>query len=270
MDYYRIRKEELGLNAAIPVSVLGQAGEVFYEAALAILSEIEEKNARGRRSVFIVPVGPTGQYPILARLVNERRTSLKRTWFFNMDEYLGPDGAWIDLDHPLSFRSFMEKNFYSRIDPSLVMPPEQRIFPDPAQPQALDALLESLGGADLCCGGIGINGHLAFNEPEDMDPADFARLPTRVVRIAPETRAINAGGDLGGALEDMPKLGVTIGMRQILGSKKLRLYCFRDWHRGAVRRAAYGAKTASFPASLAQGHPDARITISENAAHAAY
>ena len=177
-----------------------------------------------------------------------------------MDEYLLDEKTWIDPSDRLSFRGFMQRNVYARIDPQLVMPEQQRIFPDPTDPGALTAKLDSLGGADLCVGGIGINGHLAFNEPQpDLSPAEFSALTTRVLAISPETRTANAIGDLGGAIEDMPRYAATIGIREILGAKRVCLGVFREWHRAVVRRAACGEVSASFPVTLLQNHPDARI-----------
>lgn len=92
-DYYRISAEELGQGARVPLLKLGDSGEVFYQMALAMVTEIERKNALGEKTVFICPVGPVGQYPIFVRLVNERQLSLKSCWFINMDEYLTDDGA---------------------------------------------------------------------------------------------------------------------------------------------------------------------------------
>ena len=67
-----------------------------------------------------------------------------------------------------------------------------------------------------------------------------------------------------------PKKCVTIGMKQILNARKLRLGVFRDWHRAVVRRAAYGEKTAAFPVTLAQSHPDALVLVNANAAKQPY
>lgn len=266
-DYYRLTPQELGKDAKLPILKTGDSGEAFYELAQEMTGIIRERNKAGKRTVFIVPVGPVGQYPIFVRLVNEEKLSLKNCWFFNMDEYLTDGGEWIDKEDPLSFRGFMDREVYSRIDPALVMPEEQRIFPDPKDPERGDRLLEELGGADACFGGIGITGHLAFNEPQPgLTPEAFAALPTRILDIAPETRATNCAGDLGGALEEMPKKCVTIGMKQILGAKKLRLAVFRDWHRAVCRRAAYGEVTADFPATLAQRHPDALLIVNNVAA----
>ena len=64
----------------------------------------------------------------------------------------------------------------------------------------------------------------------------------------------------------MPKRAVTIGIKQILGARKVRLGIFREWHRSVVRQAAYGPVTAHFPASLLQNHPDAVIYANSTAA----
>ncbi len=269
-DYFTIPKEELGKNSKIPLVALGTAGEVFYEMALDMIANIKANNTAGKRTVFICPVGPVGQYPIFVRLVNEQNINLNNVWFFNMDEYLTNDKKWIPESNRLSFRGFMNRTVYSRIKPELVMPENQRIFPDPEKPEKGDCLLNELGGPDVCYGGIGITGHMAFNEPENIPATEFALRPTRVLAISPETRATNSIGDLGGALSAMPEYCVTIGMKQILSAKKLRLYCFRDWHRAVVRQAAYGEISALFPVTLAQQHPDARITFCANVAEAAY
>lgn len=266
-DYYKISVGELGENAKIPLLKLGDSGEVFYEIALEMVNTIKTHNAAGKKTVFICPVGPVGQYPIFVRLINRERIPLENCWFINMDEYLNEDGSWIEKSHPLSFRGFMEREVYGRLDPALRMPEEQRVFPDPNNTGHIPELIGTLGGVDIAFGGIGINGHIAFNEPQDgLSPAQFAGLGTRVLDIAKETRTINSVGDLNGAIDAMPRKCVTIGMSEILGARKIRLGVFRDWHRSVVRQAAYGEISAHFPATLLQKHPDAMIIVNENAA----
>ena len=270
-DYYHITAENLGKDAKVPLRVLGDSGEIFYEMALAMVNEIREHNERGEKTVFICPVGPVGQYPIFVRLVNEAKLSLANCWFINMDEYLTDDDEWIDENDPLSFRGFMNREVYGKISPDLLMPEEQRVFPDPHDLGRIPALIEELGGVDVAFGGIGITGHLAFNEPDpSLTPEEFAQLKTRTLDIHPETRATNCTADLGGALEDMPHRCVTIGINEILGARKVRLGVFRDWHRGVIRRTAYGEVTAEFPATLLQNHPDALVYVNANAAKVAY
>lgn len=271
MDYYHIPPEKLGEGARLPLLKLGDSGEVFYELAVQMVAEIRKNNAAGRHTVFICPVGPVGQYPIFVRLVNREDISLKNCWFINMDEYLTDHGQWIPKEHKLSFRGFMDREVYGKIKPELLMGEAQRIFPDPNDLGRISAVIEELGGVDVCFGGIGINGHLAFNEPQEaLTPEEFAALPTRVLEIAPETRAVNAIGDLCGAVEAMPRKCVTVGMKEILGARKLRLAVFRDWHRAVCRRAAYGDVTAAFPVTIAQSHPDALLYVNANSAQQPY
>ena len=99
-------------------------------------------------------------------MVNEQNISLKNVWFINMDEYLDDEKQWISKDHPLSFRGFMQRTVYDKVRLELVMPEDQRVFPDPNHPEYISELIEKLGGVDICFGGIGINGHVAFNEAD--------------------------------------------------------------------------------------------------------
>ena len=104
---------------------------VFQAMAEEMAEEIKRKNSLGERTVFICPVGPVGQYPYFVEQVNRENISLKNVWFINMDEYLTDEKEWIDSSDKLSFRGFMNREVYSKIKPELVMPEEQRIFPDP-------------------------------------------------------------------------------------------------------------------------------------------
>ncbi len=263
-EYNYYSKEQLLAAPKVPITVLEDNAAVFKAIAEEMADEIKRKNALGERTVFICPVGPVGQYPYFVDIVNSERISLKNVWFINMDEYLTDDKEWISKDDPLSFRGFMERTVYTKIDPELIMPVEQRIFPDPHDTGNIARVIEELGGVDICFGGIGINGHLAFNEADDSLTADeFRNLHTRVLEITKETRTTNAIGDLNGAIDDMPRYCITIGMNEIYNARKVRLGCFRDWHRSVVRHAAYGEVSAHFPASLMQQHPDALIRITE-------
>lgn len=271
MDYYHISAEDLGKDAKIPLAFPGDSAAVFFQMAQDMVHTIREHNREQERTVFICPVGPVGQYPYFVKLVNEERLSLKNVWFCNMDEYLTDEDEWISEDDGLSFRGFMNRMVYTKLDPELAMPASQRLFPNPAHPEAIGDAIESLGGVDIAFGGIGITGHLAFNEPQpELSADEFAQLETRALSIRPETRATNSAADLCGALEDMPHRAVTIGMKEILSARQVRLGVFRTWHRGAVRHAAYGEISASFPATLLQKHPDALIYVNDVARERAY
>lgn len=263
-DYYYFNREQLLAAPKLPITVMKDNDAVFKAMAEEMVQEIKRKNALGERTVFICPVGPVGQYPYFVEQVNAEGISLKNVWFFNMDEYLTDDRQWIEKEHRLSFRGFMDRTVYTKVRPELVMPESQRVFPDPNNTEKTWEMLRSLGGVDICFGGIGINGHVAFNEAQDeLTPEQFRALPTRVLEITPETRTANAIGDLNGAIDDMPRWCVTIGMREIYSARKVRLGCFRDWHRAVVRHAAYGDVSAHFPVTLLQQHPDALLRITE-------
>ena len=263
-EYYDYDKAQLLSAPKIPMEVMADKPAVFQAIAREMADFIQQQNAAGKTTVFICPVGPIGQYPYFVQIVNAENISLKNCWFFNMDEYLGDDMQWIDKSHPLSFRGFMDRTVYTQIRPELNVPPEQRVFPDPNNLDYIPTMLEKLGGVDICFGGIGINGHLAFNEADaSLTCEQFKQLKTRVLPVSPETRAANAIGDFGGRLEDMPTHCVTIGFHEIYTARKIRLGVFRDWHRAVVRRAGYGEMTAGFPVSLLADHPDALIRMTE-------
>jgi glucosamine-6-phosphate deaminase len=244
--------------------------DVYFDMALTMLDQIMKNNEQKKRTVMIVPVGPTDQYPILAKMVNQLKVSLKNVWFFNMDEYMMSPTEMIDPTHYMSFEKRMNDEFYSRVDEDLVMPKEQRLFPRVGKEKEYDALIEELGGVDMCLGGLGINGHVAFNEPaEENDPItaeEFANLPTRVLPISRETKTINAYGYQRGDLRGMPEWCITIGMKQILRAKKIYIALNRDWQHGIVKHVLFDKPQAQIPASLMQGKDGVTICAYESVA----
>jgi len=264
--YLYLGAHDLGKGHCVRARILEEPASFAEDMAQAMVDCLGQAQAEGRRATLIVPVGPVDQYPALARLINEERLSLKDTVFVNMDEYLTDDDEWLPLDHPLSFRGFSNRQFYDLLDPELAPPLENRVFPDPRAPHVIANLLEARGGVDACFGGIGINGHIAFNEPPEpgatCSVANFAALSTRVLSLARETRTINAV-TVGGDLTMVPGRCITIGMKEILAARRLRFYCNRPWQAGVVRRVLHGPLTAACPASLLRTHPDASITIAE-------
>jgi glucosamine-6-phosphate deaminase len=221
--------------------------------------------------VFIVPVGPVGQFDLWAERCNRERVSLRDLALINMDEYLEGDGrAFIPIDDPLSFRGHMRDHFYGKLDPELAPLPENRLFPAPADIDAVGRAIARFSGVDVCFGGIGIMGHVAFNDPpefpEPVDADTFARLPTRIVRLSRETVLINSVTAARGNVDRIPRWATTVGMREILESRQIRLYMNRDWQSAMVRKLLHGPVTAAVPASLIQRHPDALLTLTDEVA----
>jgi glucosamine-6-phosphate deaminase len=265
-NYLTVPATELGKGTPVKVRILGDMASIANDFALSLKQEILAARGRGRGATFIVPVGPVDQFPILARMLNEERISCREVVLINMDEYLGEDGRWVPQAHPLSFRGYMNRAFYDLLDPALAPPRENRIFPDPHDCEAVRRIIASRGGVDVCFGGIGINGHIAFNEPpepgETISVESFAGLPTRVVSLARETRTINSV-TVGGEIAVIPPRAITVGMKEILGARKLRFYCNRPWQSAVVRRALHGPLTPACPASCFRTHPDAMITVAD-------
>jgi glucosamine-6-phosphate deaminase len=250
----------------VRVRILGDQESVARDMADAIRDEIQGAAGAGRGATLIVPVGPVDYLPVLAARINEGGIDCRDTVLINMDEYLDDAGAFVPLSHPLSFRAYMARAFYDRLDPALAPRPEHRVFPDPARPEAIARLIERRGGVDACFGGIGINGHIAFNEPPEPGVAvaldEFAALPTRVLALSRETRTINSV-TVGGEIAVIPRGAVTVGMRECLGACRVRLYCNRAWQSAVVRRVLHGPIDPSCPASLVRRHPDAWISVAE-------
>lgn len=263
MDINRISKEELGKGSNIVLDVCETEHDLYWKMAIEVLECIAENNKKGEPTIMVVPYGPLGPYSRLVYLVNKYRVSLKNCCFINMDEYLdGPD-KYIDESSPLSFRGGMNRIFYSQIDEELNVLPENRIFPEPGKEHIVMDKIKEYGKLDMAWGGIGINGHFAFNEPpepgETVSGEEFLERSTRVLKISRETKTINCFMNCGGDLDGIPEYCITVGMKEMFMAKKVRMCMPRDWNAGALRKVLHGEVTAAVPCSLFQKHPDAKL-----------
>lgn len=265
-DYLDISRNDLARGASVKFSVLKDMPDIAQHMAKTMLKIIESAKEKGKPATLIVPVGPVDQYPILAEMLNQQHYSIKDVMLINMDEYLTDDDQWVELTHPLSFRGYMNRKFYDLLNPELAPLPENRICPNPNDTGAIQNLIDQRGGVDACFGGIGINGHIAFNEPPEANLSisveEFAQLPTRNLELTRETRTINSV-TVGGEISIIPWRAVTIGMKEILSSAELHFYCNRIWQSSVVRRVLHGPVTSVCPASLLRTHPAASLTVAE-------
>jgi len=258
-----LSREELQNGGKIPVDIFPNDEEIYTGIARMVADEIIADTKDGRQALFIMPLGPVGQYGFLADIINKESISLKNVTFINMDEYMEDEKTIIDKNNPLSFEKIMYEKFYNKIDKDLLMPKEQRIFPNLENGEYIANLIADHGGVDFCLGGIGVDGHVAFNEPiEELTAEEYKNLSTRVIKIRTETLVTNGTNEFGGAYEFMPNYAITIGMKEILTAKKIRLYCHRIWHKMVVRKASFYQPSAEFPVTLLQGK-DVRIGIPE-------
>ncbi len=228
-----------------------------------MVEAIRKNNVLARPTRFIMPVGPTGQYRIFSDRCNREKIDLSRLHIFNMDEYVGDDGNNLSDDHPFSFRRFLRKNFYTQVNAECGLNPDQMHVPDARRTAEYTQSIEAVGGIDVCFGGIGINGHLAFNEALDywelMSNENFKNLPTRVVKLAATTKVINAVFGAGGNLQAIPNFAVTIGMKEILAAERICIYLDWPWQKQVLRNTLFGPISPMFPASFLREHPDVTI-----------
>ena len=265
-EYLRITARELGRGTSIRVRRVADMAAIAADMAGAMVDLQRQSQSEGRRLTLIVPVGPLDQFPVLAERINREQLDWRDVVVINMNEYLTDDGQWIDPDHPLSFRGYMERRFYGLIDPERAPRLENRVFPDPRHPQTIGELIDRRGGVDACFSGIGINGSVGFNEPpepgEAVSAEEFAARTTRVLPLSRETRTIHSI-TMGGELSVMPRLAVTVGMKEVLAARRLRIYCNRPWQRGVVRRVLHGPIGPDCPASCLRTHADAELALAD-------
>ena len=267
-NYNLIAPEKLGEGTSVKLDVSIAEVDIYWKVAIEVLTVIAENNKKGEPTVMVVPYGPLGPYFRIAELVNKYRISLKYCVFINMDEYLKDNKTYLDKTDPLSFRGGMDRIFYDVVDEELNVLPENRIFPDPENPGRIMEIIEKYGKLDLVFGGVGINGHYAFNEPpeteEVCDNEEFANRPTRVLKISRETRTINAYMNCGADLNAIPDYCITVGMKEMMMAKKVIMIMPRDWNAGALRKILHGEITAKVPCSLFRNHKNAVIyTLAE-------
>lgn len=264
----RIRKVELTQhpNPDFRIRIIEDASAFYLEFALDIVARLRAALEAGKRLVAIFPVGPMPQYGIAARLINELRIPCHHLHSFNMDEYADEDGNTAPEGWEGSFQRAMMERFFLRMDEALRPPMDQIHFPTADVLDVYGRMIEDLGGADVCYGGIGWCGHIAFWEAhlgfefgDDLD--SFARAGPRLVDLHPMTIMQNALHSFGGDWSCVPPKANTIGPAQVLGAKDRSFWLDGDlgggvsWQRFIARLVARGPVTPLVPGSILQTVP---------------
>ena len=263
-----IRKKDLTKhpNREFRIRVIEDRAQFYGAFATDIVVRIREAAEAGRRFVGIFPVGPMPQYDIAAEMINRMRISMKHVHTFNMDEYADEDGNTAPLDWAGSFQTAMWANFFAKIDAKLRPPEKQIHFPTKAVIRDYGAMLRDLGGADVCWGGIGWCGHIAFWEAHlgyefGDDLESYKRAGPRLVELHPMTIMQNALHSFGGDWSWVPPKANSIGPAEILGAKHRSFWLDGDlgggvsWQRFIGRLAAHGPVNTLVPGSILQTAP---------------
>jgi glucosamine-6-phosphate deaminase len=250
-------------NPEFRITVIDEAAGFYRRFADDLVGRIRAARDEGRPFVAILPVGPMPQYELAARAINAERLSLRHVHTFNMDEYADQDGRTAPPSWPGCFQRAMWARFFGLIDEELRPPVEQIHFPTADEVGDYSARLEAFGGADVCYGGIGWSGHIAFWEPHlgaefDGDLEAYKRAGARVVELHPMTVMQNALHSFGGDWSWVPPKASTIGPREILGARHRSFWLDGDlgggvsWQRFIARLVAHGEVSEFVPGTLLQ------------------
>jgi glucosamine-6-phosphate deaminase len=212
------------------------------------------------------PIGPTEQLPLVARLVNELGLDVRSGHFWGMDEWF-VDGAEVPVTHPLSFERCDRELLFNRIEKKRRVPDAHLHFPK-ADTRAYRASWNAGVRCAVMQGGQGDVKHWAFNDPlprrgkykaAPPSPAEYRKLPTRVVELHPLTIAQNARTSGGGNISLVPTRAITVGPVETWLAEKVSI-----WHAGAHDNP-FGQRLTAF--MIAKGIADACVPMSLLADH---
>lgn len=224
-----------------------------------VASKIRKANPTdGKPFVLGLPTGssPLGMYKNLIELNKKGIISFRNVVTFNMDEYVG-----LPQSHPESYYSFMWKNFFSHID---IKAENVNILngnaPNPeAECAAYEAKIKAAGGINLFLGGIGPDGHIAFNEP-----GSSLSSRTRVKTLTSDTIIANSRF-FDGDVNKVPKTAVTVGVGTVLDAKEVLVMVNGHNKARALQQAVEGAVNQMWTITALQLHPKGIIVADEAA-----
>ena len=228
-------------------------------AACYVASRINAfKPTAERPFVLGCPTGssPLGMYRNLIELYKEGKVSFRNVVTFNMDEYVG-----LPEDHPESYHSFMWNNFFSHID---IAKENVNILNGNAEDlkaecERFEKKIESYGGIELFMGGVGPDGHIAFNEP-----GSSLTSRTRVKTLTTDTIIANSRF-FEGNVDLVPKTALTVGVGTVMAAREVMLMVNGHNKARALRHGIEGSITQMWTISALQMHPHAEIVADEAA-----
>ena len=212
----------------------------------------------GHPFVLGLPTGssPLGMYRALIELNKQGVVSFKNVVTFNMDEYVG-----LPESHPESYHSFMFNNFFNHIDI-----PKENIHILNGNAEDLEAECENYekqiaayGGIDLFLGGIGPDGHIAFNEP-----GSSLTSRTRVKTLTTDTIVANSRF-FDNDVNKVPKTALTVGVGTVMDAKEVLILCNGHNKARALQHAVEGGVTQMWTISALQMHRHGIIVCDEAA-----
>ncbi len=206
-------------------------------------------------SVLGLPTGdtPIGMYERLVGFYGQGILDFSPVTTFNLDEYYG-----LPIEHQKSFHRYMGKRLFSKVNIQRDNTYVPNGMTDSVKEECnqYEAEIKAHGGIDLMVLGIGVNGHIGFNEPGT--PWDSC---TRLVKLTEETRKREFVG-----LKDPPKKAITMGIKTIMRARKILLLVSGEEKAEAIKKTLEGPITNQVPSSILQLHPNLQIVLDEASA----
>lgn len=218
----------------------------------------EAKPTADKPFVLGLPTGssPLGMYKALVEAYKNGKVSFENVVTFNMDEYIG-----IAEDHPESYHSFMWNNFFSHIN---IKKENVNILNGNAKDlkkecEDYEAKIKAIGGIDLFLGGIGPDGHIAFNEP-----GSSLSSRTRIKTLTTDTIIANSRF-FDNDINKVPKTALTVGVATVMDAKEVLILVNGHGKARALREAVEGAISQMWTITALQMHPHGIIVTDEDA-----
>lgn len=228
-------------------------------AAEYVIKKINDfKPTLQKKFVLGLPTGssPVIMYKKLIAAYNQKRVSFKNVVTFNMDEYVG-----LPVDHPESYHSFMYNNLFKHIDC-----PDENIHILNGNASDLEAecanyemMIQEAGGIDLFIGGVGVDGHIAFNEP-----GSSLSSRTRQKTLTTETRMVNSRF-FGNDMNKVPAFALTVGVGTVMDAREVMVLVNSHAKARALQAAVEGGVSQMFTISALQMHKHGIIVCDEAA-----
>ncbi|MDA8353331.1 MAG: glucosamine-6-phosphate deaminase [Firmicutes bacterium] len=227
--------------------------ELCQKAAQILLQRV--KDNRRLRLGLATGGTPVGVYRNMVQDHLDHGTSYREIQTFNLDEYLG-----LAPDHPQSYHAYMEEHLFRWVDlqPNKTHIPDGKAADPEAECRRYEEMIQQQGGIDLQLLGIGVNGHIGFNEPGT--PFDST---TRVVQLAESTRRANAR--FFSEQEEVPTHAITMGIGTIMKSREILLLASGTSKAPVMRSMLQQEVSEQLPASVLKRHPRAQVIADQDA-----
>lgn len=229
--------------------------EYVSKNAADIISKLVRENSK---AILGLATGstPVGAYEELIRMHKEEGLDFSAIKTYNLDEYIGLDG-----DNPNSYRYFMNDKLFNHININMenTYVPDGKVKDINTYCQEYDEMIKEAGGIDLQVLGVGPNGHIAFNEPDQA-----LSVGTCIVDLTEDT--IQANSRFFDSIDEVPKSAITMGMGTILRAKKILLLATGKNKANVLKGLLMDKKiTTNNPLTFLLLHPDVTVIVDDDA-----